>query len=509
MDPAPQESSPSDGLAGVCEIEKWRAGVDVTPENLLSKLAGLNAPVIINGALDEQWSQALEQWQNWSYFLEAFGTARVPKHALVNKTLDIAQDGPNSNTGDVGTTLGTFLLDMKHRRTEKAGARPGPFLFQRVEFQHSLIANFSTDLAGSEHKSVYEGKVAMTMPCEKENVFPFTPPLLRSLCFKQHVVSIGGSGGGLPPHKHTSSWLGVIVGKKRWWFFPPGELAPERLGAKIQNGEIVFGAEGAEVGGGRESDNSGVSLYARAALNKPSKYPKWLHKQLREKGVMMECTQKAGEIVFVPNFFWHSTENMGDVVAIGSQADGFDEPPNLLLSKPRSFCALSKRRSCHDHNVEDLACYRRAWELEPFSIKHILGYSNAMLHEIVSSTSFKKIRDLWRGLLSFLVTCGKDIVHQAAHSRLNVQDATQIVGRIGMWMDTTPKRVLHLLASSSQVKSEEFVAKWQSDKRARKYYTRANKVLRDLYTMKPQEWAKRIGNAASKRSRSKKAMTEL
>ena len=70
---------------------------------------------------------------------------------------------------------------------------------------------------------------------------------------------------------------------------------------------------------------------------------------------MMECTQKAGEIIFVPKFVWHSTENLGDVVAIGSQASDFDEMPDLLPNEPHDFCALSKRRSCHDHHVEDLA----------------------------------------------------------------------------------------------------------------------------------------------------------
>lgn len=96
------------------------------------------------------------------------------------------------------------------------------------------------------------------------------PDLLTGV-YANPVLSISGSRGGLQYHNHDESWLGLLVGEKRWFLQHPA-WTPS-------------------------------SAHRRAA-------PEELALEL---GVV-ECLQRPGEVVYLPERWWHATYNTGDLV---------------------------------------------------------------------------------------------------------------------------------------------------------------------------------------------------
>lgn len=84
----------------------------------------------------------------------------------------------------------------------------------------------------------------------------------------------------------TSAWNALISGEKRWIMFPPGWLPP------------------------------GVTKRGHDNYDAPIPL-KWLLNHYRE-GLpgAVECTQRAGEIIWVPSGWWHMVLNVNETIAV-------------------------------------------------------------------------------------------------------------------------------------------------------------------------------------------------
>ena len=101
-----------------------------------------------------------------------------------------------------------------------------------------------------------------------------------------NMISLGEHGAGLPFHDHGDSWLGLVHGLKHWFMYAPGTSPNMPIDAV-----------------------TGVKHWARTVLptlgdRKP-----------------IQCTQRAGEILYVPQGWIHATLNVGEAVAVGGQLD--------------------------------------------------------------------------------------------------------------------------------------------------------------------------------------------
>eukprot|EP00388_Colpodella_angusta_P017406 GDKJ01043014.1.p1 GENE.GDKJ01043014.1~~GDKJ01043014.1.p1 ORF type:complete len:290 (-),score=30.52 GDKJ01043014.1:23-892(-) len=91
---------------------------------------------------------------------------------------------------------------------------------------------------------------------------------------------IGGSGSGVPFHIHGPVFAEVFHGLKRWFFSPPGKRP--------------------------EFDGEELSLFWFERLVSSGKL-------IPPKDVTV-CTAKPGDMVFIPDQWWHATLNIGETV---------------------------------------------------------------------------------------------------------------------------------------------------------------------------------------------------
>lgn len=130
------------------------------------------------------------------------------------------------------------------------------------------------------------------------------------------VMSTGPGGSGVAFHKHSSAWLLVLEGTKHWWLYPPGGPPTE-------------------------------AAYHALALC-PSAEIAQAVARLPVEDRPLEVTQRPGEALFVPAFWWHATFNTGPTLAVGSQYHVFD---------------LDFSRAVREHQDSAFALYHRGCEI--------------------------------------------------------------------------------------------------------------------------------------------------
>ena len=117
--------------------------------------------------------------------------------------------------------------------------------------------------------------------------------------WRDHLtISIGSNLQGLAFHQHNSAWNVVIFGKKRWvlWDHSSFSTEQEKQFSRIK-GEFMSAPE-----------------WIRTLDEDPNRV-----KGIKENG--HDCIQHAGDLIFVPSMLAHMVVNIGDTVAIVSEAD--------------------------------------------------------------------------------------------------------------------------------------------------------------------------------------------
>ncbi|XP_060593722.1 uncharacterized protein LOC132748180 isoform X2 [Ruditapes philippinarum] len=99
------------------------------------------------------------------------------------------------------------------------------------------------------------------------------------------IFFLGSSGSGVSFHKHADTWNGVVFGQKRWFLYMIDKTPP----------------------GGVYPGYTQIEWY------------KEIYPQLSPEEKPLECIQKAGEILYLPESTYHGTINLGDTIAIGIQ----------------------------------------------------------------------------------------------------------------------------------------------------------------------------------------------
>lgn len=99
------------------------------------------------------------------------------------------------------------------------------------------------------------------------------------------IVLIGGSGSGVGFHRHAAAFQAIFHGWKRWLFYGPDQSPP----GGIHGGWPIFD---------------------------------WLREvypSLKGESMPRECIQKPGDLMYIPEAWYHATINLADSVAVSMQ----------------------------------------------------------------------------------------------------------------------------------------------------------------------------------------------
>jgi len=141
--------------------------------------------------------------------------------------------------------------------------------------------------------------------CDKASKQFGSPPLFQSQSFRSKNFLVGGPDSGLPFHKHGMTWQGLAVGRKAWYVMPPGSMS-EKL-----------------------HDETGPFMFPMRSY----------HGLMVDRDVgqrPLYCVQRPGEVVFVPDSWWHATMNLDEFqVAYGEKPGDKkqQESPSPALAK--------------------------------------------------------------------------------------------------------------------------------------------------------------------------------
>jgi hypothetical protein len=134
---------------------------------------------------------------------------------------------------------------------------------------------------------------------------------------KTFQMGIGtGEGIGVPPEDHPSAWFAAVVGRKRWILTPPGPQPPRAMATH----------QGCHVD--------------------------------RKTTISQTCDQQEGDILWVPDFWWHETCGLDSYsVGIGGityEGAGAVPSGRRMCSAERGEYRVADVPYCQDHSCPSL-----------------------------------------------------------------------------------------------------------------------------------------------------------
>jgi hypothetical protein len=180
----------------------------------------------------------------------------------------------SAGSGDQAMPLAEFVAQME-RSAPPYPAEP-PYVFDKGGFPNAAPANGVPALAAA---------VDAVVPA-----WLMGGGELAARHYKTRFLTLGGDESGVQFHRHNDGWNLVLAGAKRWFLFPPPRLPIP-----------AFPAEDAPIRDWLDEFHPGLLTLEPAARG------------------FVECVQRRGELLYVPEGFFHGTVNLGDTLAVAGQ----------------------------------------------------------------------------------------------------------------------------------------------------------------------------------------------
>jgi hypothetical protein len=144
------------------------------------------------------------------------------------------------------------------------------------------------------------------------------PPFFAAVCpeFVGPQISVGPLAAGSPFHAHAPAFNGLVYGRKRWYMARPGYAWHVALNGNKPLLQWLHGRD----------PSMGTSLRGSTStpgyLVRESEDP-LTHDKVKASGALYSCTQRPGDLAFVPPFFSHATLNLGDTLNMAQEMCAF------------------------------------------------------------------------------------------------------------------------------------------------------------------------------------------
>ncbi|KAI8517102.1 hypothetical protein Bbelb_056830 [Branchiostoma belcheri] len=173
------------------------------------------------------------------------------------------------------------------------------------------------------------------------------PPAFLSDLRDAVTFTVGPSRSGAAFHTGTDGWSGLVFGRQRWFLYPP-QLTPP---------------------GGFWPGFSVIDWFTDV-------YPK-----LNDKKKPMECVLEAGEILYLPEGYYHSVLNIGETVSIKmTRKDASTNLGRWFFEGNRNADRLVDPEYKHKEQAREgqVHVFKKLHELLPDNTEVMLRYSQAL-----------------------------------------------------------------------------------------------------------------------------------
>ena len=229
--------------------------VDTMTRERFEELEKKNVPVVIRRAASS-WP-ATKKWRDEAY---------------------LAASLPDTVVGETPKKTSDFYAYMRHCHTDEAPL----YLFDPLAFRRSaaLADDYETPPFLPDDLFAYLGD-------EDSNVRPH---------YRWLIIGARNSGSFFHVDPNgTSAWNAVVVGEKRWVFYPPDGEPPPGVQPSEDGADVLTPISLLEWFFNYYSDAHEDRRAVRRSRLRP-----------------LECTARAGDVVFVPSGWWHSAVNTAD-----------------------------------------------------------------------------------------------------------------------------------------------------------------------------------------------------
>ncbi|KAL5013202.1 hypothetical protein ScPMuIL_007472 [Solemya velum] len=185
------------------------------------------------------------------------------------------------------------------------------------------------------------------------------PPLYLQIKFGSDagIFMLGGPGSGVAFHSHGDGWNAVVYGKKRWFIYPREKTPPGGVPAGYSQKDWI----------------------------------RKIYPTLSDDEKPLECIQEAGDILYLPEGFYHATINLADTLGISihdtvpteesqvlfSKDTGLDK--RLQESKPQERYGITKQRK---ENIDQLLLLH-PWNTEALLRAGRIYHDSGMYNESI------------------------------------------------------------------------------------------------------------------------------
>jgi tetratricopeptide (TPR) repeat protein len=230
------------------------------------------------------------------------------------RSLDIVKFG---GSGRYESSFSEYLEEMMDDRRDGDVSSEPTYIFDRNFFQDS------TELTGSLR----------------------TPPFFRiAKGMDESFFFLGASKSGVSFHKHADAWNAVLFGRKRWFLYPPTKTPPGGVWPGFSQLDWL----------------------------------KLIYPTLKEKDKPIECVQEAGEILYLPESYYHGTINIGETLAIGFQKNVAQTPVEQIFYALRP---LEYRAEHTEDEEEKDVLYKQIVE-EYYKLLELLPANAEVCHKL-------------------------------------------------------------------------------------------------------------------------------
>jgi len=308
--------------AGRCDIDEV-SPADITSEVFARRYLFSGRPLILRGAAAD-W-QFRKAWAR-ERLLEQHG-ARL----FQPTTIPYAQVYGANQQPTATRSLSEHVESMRSQDSSPSpSAPPVPYIFESAHggsssagagrsAQRSLIGDYPERpwfMAPSAPliRAVAEAPSAAvtTNATEAMASAELISQLLHRVAVGQHEFYVGAAGSGAPMHFHGPAWNALAFGEKRWFLTPPQHATFSNIPAREWLEHVYPKAAVAQqAGGGRSEGAAAEDDEAVDAL-------------IRSPPLLLECTQRAGDVILVPDKWGHATVNVRESIGVALELQALD-----------------------------------------------------------------------------------------------------------------------------------------------------------------------------------------